>query len=271
MALGLAALALILAARAPAQEWYIPKRTRLLKGGALEAGTRLQLSANNDGLLDALRLDLIPSLRYSPLSRLELYTELPLSYAEREDVVAFSLVKNQTTGIGDAFGQASFEAFSGEDWKVLFNMDGSFPTGKNQFKHRVPLGGAHFALALGQTAMKVIDPVVLFAHLGYQHSFPRRFAPGRVSPGRAVRYRFGTALSLNPRVQTTLHVTGDSVSTTRIEGKPVAGSSGTLMRLGWGLDWTLSGSLRLGMDAIFGMTKNTQDATLALGLNWRIF
>lgn len=267
----LVAGAFFLAAGACAQEWYIPKRTRLLKGGALEAGARAQLSANNDGLLDTLRLDLIPSLRYSPLGRLELYGELPFSYAEREDVVAFALVKNQTTGIGDAFGQVSYEAFAGEDWKVLVNMDGSFPTGKTQFKHRVPLGGAHFALAAGQTAMKVIDPVVLFAHLGYQHTFPRRFAAGRIAPGRAIRYRFGTALSLNPRVQTTFHVTGDSVSTTRIEGKPVAGSSGTLMRLGWGLDWTLSGSLRLGMDAIFGMTKNTNDATLALGLNWRIF
>ncbi|MBI4348303.1 MAG: hypothetical protein HY553_15790 [Elusimicrobia bacterium] len=265
----LAAVIVCLAAsRVAGQEWYIPKRQTLLTRGSGEIGTRLQLSANNDGLLDTLRLEAVPHLRFAPLRRLEVYTELPFSYAEREDVVNFNLVKNDTTGIGDAFAQLSLEGFSGEDWKVLYNLDGSFPTGKSPYRHRVSLGSGHFAAALGQTAMKVIDPLVLFMHLGYQHVFPRRTIVGRVSPGRSIRFRFGTALALNPRVQTTLHVTGDAINTTRINGSPTPGSSGTLLRFGWGLDWTMLSRLRWSFDAAFGMTKNTPDATLSTG--WSI-
>lgn len=270
-ALRAGALLALLALPAGSQEWYIPKRPVLLKGGSLEAGFRTQLNANNDGLLDSLTLQGIPSIRYAPLRRLEFYAELPLAYAEREDVVGFVLVKNDTTGIGDAFAQASLEGFSGEDWKVLFSADGSFPTGKHQYRHRVPTGSGHFAAALGSTAMKVLDPVVLFTYLGFQHTFPREFAPGRVSPGKDIRFRFGGALALNPRVQTTLHVTGNIVSPTRVNGAPQAGSSGTLMRFGWGLDWTMSSRLRLGLDAAIGMTKNTPDATVSIGTTCRLF
>lgn len=267
-ALWLALLANLVRAAA-AQEWYIPKRAALLKRGSIEAGARLQLSANNDGLLDKLRLDAVPHARYAPLRRLEVYGELPFSYAEEEDIVGFVFVQNKVTGIGDAFSQLSFEGFSGEDWKILYNLDGTFPTGKNLFRHRVPLGGGHFAAALGQTVMKVIDPVVLFTHLGYQHTFPRRFRTGRVAPGRDIRFRFGGALALNPRVQTTLHVTGDILGSTRINNAPVPGSSGALIRMGWGLDWTIFQNTRLGFDAVFGMTKSAPDATLALGGSYR--
>lgn len=264
----LAALSAALPARA--QEWYIPKRQSLIKGGSVEAGLRAQLSANNDGLLDTLRLDGVPSLRYAPLRRLELYAELPMAYGEREDVSNFTLLKTRATGFGDTFGQLAFEGFSGEDWKILFNLDGSFPTGKSPYRHRVSLGSGHFAAAFGQTMMKVIDPVVLFTHLGYQKTFARRPAGAEIAPGRDIRFRFGGGLSLNPRVQTSMHVTGDLVGSTRVNKAPVAGSSGTLLRLGWGLDWILGPRTRVGFDAALGMTKNTPDATIAFGVTTRL-
>lgn len=265
-AAGLMGLAvMMITTSAQAQEWYIPKRSRLLKGGGWEVGQRVQLAVNNDGLLDTLRADAVPHLRYAPHRRVEVYGEVPLSYSEKEDVVNFVLVKNSVTGIGDAFSQITFEAFSGEDWKILYNADGTYPTGKSPYKHRVGLGSAHYSAALGQTFMKVVDPAVLFMHMGYQHSFARRLRPGKVEPGRSIRFRFGSALSLNPRLQTTMHVTGDLVDDTKIDGAVVAGSSGNLIRFGWGLDWTVGSGFRLNWDAAFGMTKNTPDATLVHG------
>lgn len=251
-----------------AQEWYVPKRTTLLERGRGELGFRIQMGANNDGLLDSLRLEGIPHVRYTPLRRLELYAEMPVSYTEREDVVGFNIVKNQTTGIGDTFLQTTFEGFSGDDWKILYNLDGSFPTGKSPYRHRVATGGGHFSTGLGQTVMKVIDPLVLFFHLGYNHTFARRGGRPYVAPGRSIRFRFGTGIALNPRVQTTLHVTGDQVAATKSGGTPVAGSSGTLIRLGWGLDWKTGRRWRVGWDAIFGMTKSAPDAVLSFGTAW---
>lgn len=265
-------LLIALGSPAAAQEWYIPKRPVLLKGGSVETGMRSQFSANNDGLLDSLRLEGIPTVRWSPLRRWELYAELPLGYHEREDVANFVIEKHRATGVGDLFTQVSFEAASGEDWKLLTNLEGGFPTGKNQFKHRVPTGSGHYSAALGVTAMKVVDPVILFTHWGYQHSFPRSFAgTGRVTPGRDFRFRFGGAISLNPRITTSMHVTGNAVSATKVNGRFSAGSSGTLSRLGWGLDWQTSSRLGLGLDVALGMTKNTQDATIALSTTYRLF
>lgn len=252
-----------------AQEWYIPKRTALLERGSAEIGARVQMTANNDGLLDSMRVENVNHVRYAPLRRLEIYVELPLVYAEREDVVNFNIVKNQNNGIGDLFSQLSFEGFSGEDWKLLYNLDGAFPTGKSPYTHRIGLGGGHFVMAAGQTAMKVIDPVVLFNHIGYQHTFPRRTPAGYIAPGRDIRFRFGASLALNPRVQTTLHVTSDLIATAHANRQPIPGSSGTLVRLGWGIDWTVYKRLRLSMDAAFGMTKNTPDATLSIGGSYR--
>lgn len=258
----------VLAPAAAAQEWYVPKRTTLLERGRGELGLRLQMAANNDGLLDSLRLEGITHARYTPLRRLELYVEAPVTYAEREDVVGFAIVKNQTTGVGDTFLQTTFEGFSGEDWKILYNLDSSIPTGKSPYRHRVATGGGHYSAGLGQTVMKVIDPLVLFFHLGYQHTFARRGGTAWVAPGRAIRFRFGTALALNPRVQTTLHVTGDQVASTKVGSKITAGSSGSLIRFGWGLDWKVGRRWRVGTDAVFGMTKSTPDAVLGFGTAW---
>lgn len=274
----LASALLATAGAARAQEWYIPKRTTLLKRGSGEVGGRLQLAADNDGFFDTVRLDFVPHVRYSPLRRLELYAEAPLAYSERETTDAvnpFLVVRNENGGIGDVFVQVSFEGFSGPDWKILYNIDGGIPTGKHSFEAVVPLGGGHYTAAVGQTMMKVIDPVVLFAHLGYQHTFPRRFGANRVEPGRAVRFRLGSSLALNPRVRTSLHVTGDMVSTTRLngvliksDGTRTEGGVGSVIRFGWGLDWSLKGNLRLALDAIFGVTTNATDATLASGIAW---
>lgn len=262
----LLAAALAAAAPAAAQEWYLPKRTSVLDAGRAELGARAQVIGNNDGLLDSTRSEFVPHLRYAPWRRLELYVEAPLAYVEREDVVQFNIVQDQVIGMGDVFVQGTFDAVSGEDWKLLLNLDGSVPTGKSPYRHRVPSGSGHGSAGLGQTALKIIDPLALFVHLGYQHTFGRRDGAGRwVAPGRTVRFRFGTAVSLNPRVQTTLHVTGDKVATSKIGGAPVAGSSGLLVRFGWGLDWKLARRWRVGTDAVFGMTKSTPDATLALG------
>lgn len=273
------------------QEWYIPKRTTLLKGGAWEAGLRTQMSANSTGNEDSLRLEEIPHLRYSPFRRLELYAEVGLAYAYREDAVFVTFLESETTGVGDAFAQVAFETLSGEDWRLLTHLDGSFPSGKNPHHHLVPTGSGHFTAAAGQTAMTVIDPVVLFAHLGYQHTF-RRFFPGvransagdgtapcppsepcpgaQVAPGWDLRFRFGSSLALNPRVQTSFHVTGNAVASTKLNGKRVVASRTTLVRLGWGLDWSFYRRLRMSLDAAFGMTKNTPDATLAMDFSIRL-
>jgi len=250
---------------ATAQEWYVPKRTQILDRGTGELGIRLQTSANNDGLLDTFRADSVLYVRYTPISRLEIYVDCPYSFIEKEDIVNFSYVSERAQGIGDVFSQLSFEGFSGEDWKFLYNLDTVFHTGKNPYGNAIAFGSGHTSVALGQTAMKVIDPVVLFAHIGYRYTLPRTFSENKYSPGGGVRLRFGTGISLNPRVQTTLSVNAERVLTSKINNESITASAATNIAFGWGLDWKLKKGFGLNANATFGMTKNTPDATLTMG------
>lgn len=250
-----------------AREWYVPKRTDLVKKGGGEAGVKFQLTANNDGLLDRRRIELIPNIRYAPLKRLELYMEMAAGHAFQEDVVGFQIAEFDGFGVGDLFTQVTYDAWSGSDWRTLSHLDLSFPTGKNPYDNRTALGGGHYTVALGQSAMKVLDPLVLFAFLGIQQPLSQDFASvGRVAPGMSVRFRIGTSINLNPRARMSLSISGESTGHTSINGTKSLGSSSTTARYGWGLDWSMWRKYRLTLDAIFGATKNTTDAVLILGM-----
>jgi len=250
-----------------AQEWYIPKRTEVLEKGSGEFGTKFQLTAHNDGLCDTRRLELVPNVRYSPIRRFEIYTELPVGEVSREYIRAFQIVQDRLSGVGDLFTQVSYEAFSGTDWKSLAHLDVVVPNGKNPYDNQASLSGGHFSAALGVSAMKVVDPVVLFGFLGIQQPFARSFdSTGKVAPGTAFRFRFGSGISLNPKLRTSLSVSGDFTSKLNIDGEPVAGSAGTSIRFGWGLDWNVLSKYRITMDTSFGMTPNTTNAVLVWGV-----
>ncbi|KAF0127319.1 MAG: hypothetical protein FD189_386 [Elusimicrobia bacterium] len=247
------------------EDWYIPKPVDLISAGAVEVGTRFSFAVNGDGVLESSRLENGYWARYSPLSRLELYFQVPLVYARQERFDnLLNIVESSAFGLGDIFSQVSYEGFSGEDWKLIYNLDVSVPTGKNPYENRVGLGGGHYSLGLGQMAVKIVDPVALFGYIGYQHSLAGKYPIGKVQPGGDLRFKLGSAIVLNPRIRTSLYVTGDIVGKVRINGRRLAGSSSNLVYFGWGTDWS-TGGFKVNVDAVFGMTKVTPDAAIIAG------
>jgi hypothetical protein len=263
-------VALVSAVNAVAQEWHIPERIVLIGVGHGEFGARLQFITDHDGLLGSNVLSLVPSIRYSPLERLQIHAELPLSYAQRETIVAFRVVDHQDRGIGDLFMQLLYEVASGEDWRWVLNVGKTFPTGKNPYEHNVGLGGGHHRLAAGLTVMQIVDPVVLFAHLGYQHSWARRFDIGQIEPEQDYRFRLGFTLAMNPRMRTTIHLSGNLLSDAKLNDVVIVGRAArTVIRAGAGLDWDLDARHRIAVDTSFGITENTSDAFIAIGFKRR--
>lgn len=263
-------LVLVSAVNAVAYEWYIPKRVELVGVGHGEYGVRLQLVTDHDGLLGSDVLSLVPSIRYSPLERLEIYAEIPLSYVRRETTVAFQVVDHDDFCHGDLFVQLLYEVASGADWRWIVNLGKTFPTGKNPYEHEVGLGGGHYRLAGGSTVMKVIDPVVLFAHLGYQHSWDKKFDIGEIEPEQDWRFRLGCTLAVNPQIRTTIHLFGNRLSDAKLNDVVIMGrSERTVVRAGIGLDWDLDERHRIEIDTNFGITDNTSDASIAIGLKRR--
>ena len=103
------------------------------------------------------------------------------------------------------------------------------------------------------------------------HRLPNRdlsekFDIGRVESGGDYRFQFGSTFSINPKIRAIIYVSGDIQTDTKLNGNIVEGSSGNLIRLGIGLDWDLSEQLKLENNINFGLTDNTPNATISLGL-----
>lgn len=266
----LAILILSIAAAINAQqEWYIPKRTEVLKAGSGELGFRLQTLSNSDGSLNSRVTEFIPSVRYSPFDWLEAYGEIPEVYAEQEVQIGNEPVGKNRTDIGDAFVQLSFDVFSGEDWRVIPSFDIVFPTGTDPFDNEVGTGGGVYRFACGITGMKVVDPAVLFAFVGYQRSMADTFEIGRVEPGDVYRYRFGLSFALNPQIRLGFNISGDIVTSSKLDFETTAGSSADIMRFGMRLDWSVSAGTKLALDTVFGVIDDAPDAVISLGVSFQ--
>jgi len=253
-----------------AQEWYIPKRPEVIEPRRLEMGFRTQFLTSDDGPLETQGFSLIPSLRVSPFERFEAYVEAPFVFAERDRIVGFDIETNTHEGIGDIFTQFTYELFRGDDWALLPSFDVVFRTGRNPYEHPVGIGGGHNRYALGVTVMKVIDPVVLFAYVGYQVSETRSFdGIGKVEPGDSFRFRVGGSFYLNPKVRSSLFTATDIQSRTKVDGDKVDGSGGNAVRFGSGIDWMLTEQTSLNFNAIFGATDRAPDAVLTAGVIFR--
>lgn len=267
-------LLFLLAGSALGQEWYIPKRPEVIEPRRLEVGFRTQFVTNDDGLLESQELSFIPSVRASPFDRFELYGELPYSFVERDRIVGFDLETNRGDGIGDLFTQLTYQLFRGDDWAVLPSLDLLFWTGRNPYEHTIGTGGGHTRYAPGVTAVKIIDPVVLFAYVGYQISERRRFEmtddeTTKVEPGDSFRLRIGGSFYLNPKIRVSLFTATDIQGKTKLDGENVRGTGGNAVRFGSGLDWTVTQRVSTNFNAVFGTSDRTPDAVLAVGVTYR--
>ena len=257
---------------AHAEEWYIPKTIEVLPKGRVEAGVRLQLSGNEDGILDTQEVSLIPSARYSPTTQLEIYGEIPLSNKSQDQIVGFSVVENDKSGIGDLFLQATYEIAAKSNWKVSGSLDVTAPTGNDPYENTVGLGSGYWTTAPGVNFAYVSDPAVLFAYLGYQHGFSETFnvsgTSTKVDPGDSVRTRLGASFAFNPRLNMTMYTALDFRDDTKQNDVKVAESDDTLARLGLSFGFKLDKDMSIGMNTVFGLNDSTSDYVISLGMRY---
>jgi hypothetical protein len=250
------------------QEWYLPKPINFVKKGSVVLGTNLQISNNGDGILESLKIENDYYGRYSPLEKLEIYLDVPVVYSKVEKFDSnLNIVDKTDKGIGDIFTSFSYETLSGDDWKIIHNLDFSLATGKNPYNNEVGLGSGHNSIGVGQTIMKVIDPIALFNYIGYQYGFSKKYSIGEVSPGGSFRLKFGSSIVLNPRIVTNISISNEFIGKTKIGNRKLQGSSSNLVYFIWGIDWRLNSVSKLSFDSILGMTKVTSDSTIIIGFS----
>ena len=170
---------------------YLARQTAYLKGGAGGSAAAIaEEQTRGSGIGDV-----------SLSANYKLFAET----ASRPDTVLTLAVTAPT-------GRAPY----GIDWKVLERGDDKFI--RFAVPQKQPTGNGLWQANIGVSAVKTMDPAIVFANVGYIHSFPRRFgdidtdpqtrSPGEVKLGNSYYFGAGVAFAFNERTSLSLSFSG---------------------------------------------------------------
>jgi len=253
---------------------------------------------------DSLTYDL--AARYGVSPRLTLNMDIP--YLGREttyqkggaggSAATIAAEKTNGNGIGDINLSANYKLFSetasrpdtvltlsvtaptgrapyGIDWNVLH------PNGDKNLQFAVPsrqpTGNGLWQASIGTSAVKTLDPAILFGNIGYIHSFPRSFGdidtdpqtrtPGEVKLGNAYYFGAGVAFAFNERTSLSLSFSDklSAAASLRQKGAPwakVIGSNANAATFNMGVTYALDGHTTLVSLLGIGLTPDAPDFSL---------
>lgn len=197
-------------------------------------------------------------------------------------------------GFGDASIGASYRLRrESAGWPdLVVNARIKFPTGKHpygiefvevegsegnlQVPESLSTGTGVYGASVGLSALKTLDPMVLFGNVTYFHNFPRSFSdisenpgdqPGRVRVGSAFQFGAGLAFALNEKSSISMSYTQRLVqrTKTRLDGdvwKPVVGSQANVALVNLGATFSLNQRLSLIVNTGIGLTDDSPDMAI---------
>ncbi|HIE5096161.1 transporter [Stenotrophomonas maltophilia] len=184
-----------------------------------------------------------------------------------------------TAGVTAPTGRAPY----GLDWKVIERDDDDYI--RFAVPREQPTGNGVWQANLGLSMVKTADPAILFANLGYVHSFPRGFKdidsnpdtvnPGDVKLGGSVYFGAGVAFAFNERTSLSLSFS-DRISaraSTRFQGgrwMKVIGSDANAASLNLGVTYALNQHTTLVTLLGIGLTPDAPDFTLAFKIPYML-
>ncbi|MHB1272955.1 MAG: hypothetical protein ACYCZD_09345 [Rhodanobacter sp.] len=206
--------------------------------------------------------------------------------------------KTNGTGIGDVSFSANYKLFpeteSRPDTVLTFGF--TAPTGRAPYgipwktiqpdgdqnlrfavPEKQPTGNGVWQANVGMSAVKTMDPAIVFANLGYIHSFPRSFddidtdpqtrSPGTVKLGNSYYFGAGVAFAFNERTSMSLSF-NDKLSnkaSLHQKGSPwtkVIGSDANAATFNMGVTYALSQHTTLVTLLGIGLTPDAPDYSL---------
>jgi hypothetical protein len=188
------------------------------------------------------------------------YRLLPETASQPDTVLTF--------GITAPTGRAPY----GIDWKVLQRDDDQYI--RFAVPDKQPTGNGVWQASLGVSAIKTMDPAIVFANLGYIHSFPRSFGdidtdpqtrnPGDVKLGDSYYLGAGVAFAFNERTSLSLSFSSklSAKASLRYKGTPwtkVIGSDANAATFNLGVTYAMSQHTTLVTMLGVGLTPDAPD------------
>lgn len=152
-----------------------------------------------------------------------------------------------------------------------------------QVPTRLPTGNGLWSVAVGASVLKTVDPVVMYANLGYLYYVPRSFGvidpltfnePGTVKLGSGIQLGAGFALVVNDRTSVSTGFQSLITRDTQIKAagqgyQTIPGSAENATSLNFGLNYVLSKHLTLSGSLAVGITPDAPNYTIGISFPYR--
>jgi len=204
--------------------------------------------------------------------RSQLEVRVPFGWKREDSALGDGTeVIHDDTHLGDIELELSHQFLVEQGWRpdLIGAVSLRFPTGRDPFAAAaasVANGGATYQLTGRLTAVKTIDPIVLFTTLSYSSSFSRRETFGRVRPGDAIDLQLGALLAVSPETSLSVGFAQQFRGRTSVDGRSIAGSDGVAAVAQFGVDQVLSPRAALDVSLGVGVTRDAPDYALTVSL-----
>jgi hypothetical protein len=249
---------------------------------------------------DVTTLDFVA--RYRPTPRLQFDVGVPFmarvstyrSGGVNSSAQGLAEVSRRTIGLADMSFGASFRAFTETQSRpdIVFSARVKAPTGRHPYgvplveiegtggnltvPDRLGTGSGTWGASIGVSALKTVDPVVLFGNFSYFRNFEQEFddisevpnaQPGWVKPGDAFQYGAGVAFAVNERSSLSFSFTQRFVEATDLKYTggnyaSIVGSHGNVASLNIGSTFAFSQRASVIVNVGAGLTRDTPDFSL---------
>lgn len=271
---------------APQESFAFRENTASLRANRFEAAQEFTYMRSAGVLQSDRALESRTSLRYGLTSDLELGLTLPAHLTNRRTQIApgVTLVREKRT-LGDIVASLTANLWKDDLWYPGASLSASItaPTGDKPYNLAAAAfaGGnpldpltltpsrGHWAGRLNVQFFKTVDPLILFGGFGYEQSLSADVGGLRIRPGARFLYNMGVSFAASEKTTLAFSVLGDISRPLRVNGRNIPDSTGerlygrlmVVQRLGE--DLYLEPSLQV------GLTKDTPDAIIGLGLRKR--
>ncbi|HFC93034.1 MAG TPA: transporter [Leucothrix mucor] len=205
-------------------------------------------------------------ISYGVTDNLELNASLSLRYQRNEVIAPTNVSKQAQSGIGDLSLGLSYkvkpETESSPSITTSFGV--TAPTAKKE------MGSNVWGVSTGLHLSKSIDPAVVFANVGYQHTFKDKQKGLTIQSGDVFSYGFGAGLSINSSVSFSGRVSGSYQLETKRNGNKIIGSSAEPISFIAGMSYRLNRKTRLETNLNLGLSEDAGDVGIGISYIWNL-
>lgn len=192
-------------------------------------------------------------------------------------------VRFDGSGMGDIEGGVYYQFLKEREGvpNLIVGVTGKSRTGKDVFElenpnEELPTGTGFWSVKGTLTAVKTLDPVVVFGTMGFTYNIERddiyvKYRDRRIDldPGNTYEYGFGFAYAISPKFSTNLQYQQAITLSSKVDGVTQVNTNLNVVVLKLGAVYSMSKRTSLDVSVSTGLTDDAPDVVIELRIPFR--